>query len=166
MFLVKWCFWINFWSTVRHMDVYSALLTARPNTDSLTPYLLTASHNKTFAVNLVFWINLTSFLAGWSSDFYLAVATHCLVHIHRFYREKFCVRSFDLALMMDCCSAVVLGALFCHAGLDHICIICPCQTLQTTKKDFYVIITDVKNNETHQISKKWIIYFHIMTITN
>jgi hypothetical protein len=43
-----------------------ALLTAKPdlkNTGSLTPYSLTASHNKTFAENLDLQINLTSSVA-------------------------------------------------------------------------------------------------------
>jgi hypothetical protein len=55
-FSILWCFWINLWSTGRHLDVYWKILVRLHHTHWL-------SHNKIFAGNLVLEINLTSSVA-------------------------------------------------------------------------------------------------------
>jgi hypothetical protein len=110
--------------------MYTSLLTARPalkNTGSLMPISLTASHNKTFARNLVLQINLNPLLLG---DFRPITAVNreigLIIHhtsVERFCREKVLRKklqpNFDDGLWTWC----VLGVFrfFGFAVGSHLC---------------------------------------------
>jgi hypothetical protein len=69
---------MKYWYTFGYVQFLIDNEAGLKKTGRLTPYSLTASHNKTFAGNLVLRINLTSYGAGdIQTHNYFAVALNC-----------------------------------------------------------------------------------------